>query len=117
MTEVVEMGPLLVSRVLCQLTLVLGDKGEFQGAPILLDFMQGHGARWRGFELGHDIFSSSGLVRRGAWLLVHAEVRRLEAQLEQIFAPREGQGTLLRRETSALLQEIGHVIGGKGAVL
>lgn len=49
--------------------------------------------------------------------MVDAEVRRLEAQIEQIFAPREVQGTLLRRETSALLQEIGNVVSGKGAVL
>jgi hypothetical protein len=49
--------------------------------------------------------------------LVDAEVRRLEAQIEQIFAPREVPGTLLRRETSALLQEIGNVVSGKGAVL
>jgi hypothetical protein len=58
MTEGVEMGPLLVRRVLCQLTVVLGEKGELQGAQLLLDFMQGQGARWRGFELGHDLCSS-----------------------------------------------------------
>jgi hypothetical protein len=58
MTEMVEMGPLLVHRVLCRLTIVLGDKGELQGVQILLDFMRGHGARWRGCELGHDLFSS-----------------------------------------------------------
>jgi hypothetical protein len=49
--------------------------------------------------------------------LVHAEVRRLEAQIEQSGAPREVQGTLLRRKTSALFQEIGNIVGGKGAVL
>ena len=57
------------------------------------------------------------MVSRGGWFLIETEVRGLKLELKQVLAPGEVQGTLLRGEARPLLQEIGDVVGGKGAVV
>src|ERR671919_2617029 len=62
-------------------------------------------------------FSCRLTVHVGCGFLIEAEVRGLKLKIEQVLSPGEIQGTLLRCEARPLLQEIGDVVGGKGAVL
>jgi hypothetical protein len=62
-------------------------------------------------------FSLMGKPHGWWWFLVEAEVRGWKLEIEQVLSPGEVQGTRWRGEASALLEEIGDVVGGKGAIL
>src|SRR5215468_6934077 len=116
-TEIVEMGPLLVRGVLGQLAIVRSDKGELQVPQVLIDLGQRQEVRWGGDGLGHEHPLLDRIIRSWGGLLVQTEIRGLEVQSEQVLSPGEVQGTGLRGETGALLQEIRDIVSGKGLVL
>src|SRR4030095_2400793 len=116
-TEIVEMGPLLVRGVLGQLAIVLSDKGELQVPQVLIGLGQRHEVRWGGGKLGHEHPLLYRMVGSWGGLLVQAEIGGLEVQLKQVLSPGEVQGTGLRGEAGALLQEIRDIVSGKGLIL